>query len=135
MREGRRWANICDLVASKHFQDVIQPPSTFDIVVLILWSRLGTPLPEKTTKREYRGIDGRVPVTGTKWEYEEALKVAREKGAPDLLAFRNFSPAPVDTRDPEARAPGRALGAARGPNALTGPILELHALLAGIQER
>jgi hypothetical protein len=100
--ESYRWEHEA-MLASAHFQDAIEPPSDFDIVVLILWSRLGTPLPEKTAEREYRGIDGRTPVTGTEWEYEEALKVAQEKKAPDLLAFRNISPAPFDTRDgPEA---------------------------------
>jgi hypothetical protein len=105
--ESYRWEHEA-MLASKHFQDAIEPPSAFDIVVLILWSRLGTPLPEKTAEREYRGIDGRAPVTGTEWEYEEALKVAREKGAPDLLAFRNVSAAPVDTRDAKARARSNA---------------------------
>ena len=47
------------MIASGHFQDSIEPPSAFDIVVLILWSRLGTRLPERTALREYRGIDGR----------------------------------------------------------------------------
>jgi WD40 repeat protein len=100
--ESYRWEHEA-MLASKHFQDAIEPPSAFGIVVLILWSRLGTPLPEKTSEREYRGIDGRAPVTGTEWEYEEALKVAREKGAPDLLAFRNISPAPIDPCDPDAQ--------------------------------
>ena len=101
--ESYRWEHEA-MLASEHFQDAIEPPSAFDIVVLILWSRLGTPLPEKTAEREYRGIDGRAPVTGTEWEYEEALKAAREKKAPDLLAFRNISPAPIDPRDPDAQA-------------------------------
>jgi len=105
--ESYRWEHEA-MLASKHFQDAIEPPSAFDIVVLILWSRLGTPLPGKTAVREYRGIDGRVPVTGTEWEYEEALRAAREKNAPDLLAFRNISPAPIDTRDPEVRARSNA---------------------------
>jgi hypothetical protein len=105
--ETYRWEHEA-MLASKHFQDAIEPPSAFDIVVLILWSRLGTPLPEKTAEREYRGINGRAPVTGTEWEYEEALKVAQEKKAPDLLAFRNISPAPLDTRDPAARARSNA---------------------------
>src|SRR6202030_4399712 len=98
--ESYRWEHEA-MLASKHFQDAIEPPSAFDIVVLILWSRLGTPLAARTAERDYRGIDGRAPVTGTEWEYEEALRVAREKGAPDLLAFRNVSAAPVDTRDAE----------------------------------
>jgi WD40 repeat protein len=101
--ETYRWEHEA-MLASKHFQDAIEPPSAFDIVVLILWSRLGTPLPVRTADREYHGIDGRTPVTGTEWEYEEALKVARQKKAPDLLAFRNVSPAPIDPRDPEIQA-------------------------------
>lgn len=76
--ETYRWEHE-PMLATGHFQDAIEPPSAFDIVVLILWSRLGTPLPEKTIERGYRGIDGRTPVTGTECEYEEALKVAREK--------------------------------------------------------
>lgn len=53
------------MLSSGHFQDIIDPPSAADIVVLILWSRLGTPLPAKTETREYKGLDGRTPVTGT----------------------------------------------------------------------
>jgi WD40 repeat protein len=100
--ESYRWEHEA-MLASHHFQDVIEPPSSFDIVILILWSRLGTPLPEQTGLRAYRGIDNRAPVTGTEWEYEEALKAARANGAPDLLAFRNVSKAPVDPRNPEAQ--------------------------------
>jgi hypothetical protein len=73
-------------------------------VVLILWSRLGTHLPERTAKREYRGIDGRAPVTGTEWEYEHARAHAQATGAPALLVFRNNSPAPLSTTDLTLRA-------------------------------
>jgi tetratricopeptide (TPR) repeat protein len=89
------------MVASGHFQDSIEPPSAFDIVVLILWSRLGTHLPERTAVREYRGIDGRTPVTGTEWEFEEAFQAAKHKGAPDLLVYRSLKPALFDTQDPD----------------------------------
>lgn len=89
------------MVASGHFQDSIEPPSAFDVVALILWSRLGTSLPERTAVREYRGIDGRSPVTGTEWEFEEALQGARNSGVPDLLVYRSRKPAPFDTRDPD----------------------------------
>jgi predicted ATPase len=92
------------MLSSAHFQDAIEPPSAFDIIVLILWSRLGTPLPERTLVREYRGIDGRTPVTGTEWEYEDALKSARENGVPDLLVFRNTSNASINTQNPEERS-------------------------------
>jgi formylglycine-generating enzyme required for sulfatase activity len=74
------------LVATHHFQDpknIPQPRGT-DIVVVILWSRLGMLLPDD----KFRGaISGRV-VTGTEWEFEDALAGARECGAPDLLFYR-----------------------------------------------
>src|ERR1700730_18722326 len=79
------------MLSSGHFQDIIDPPSTADIVVLILWSHLGTPLPERTATREYRGRDGRAPVTGTEWEYEEALQARETRGVPDLLVYRRFA--------------------------------------------
>jgi tetratricopeptide (TPR) repeat protein len=79
------------MLSSGHFQDIIDPPSTADILVLILWSRLGTPLPERTATREYKRRDGHVPVTGTEWEYEEALAAREKAGIPDLLVYRKFS--------------------------------------------
>lgn len=101
--ESFRWEHE-PMLASGHFQDAIEPPSAFDIVIFIVWSRLGTPLPQHSAKREYRGSDGRAPVTGTEWEYEEALAGARAKGAPDILAFRNASPAPIDPCDTDAQS-------------------------------
>jgi hypothetical protein len=93
------WENEA-MVASGHFQDSLEPPSAFDVVVLIVWSRLGTLLPAQTAVREYRGIDGRTPVTGTEWEFEEALQAAKKGGAPEILVYRNRKPAPFDTGDP-----------------------------------
>ncbi|MDL2339953.1 MAG: ATP-binding protein [Pseudomonadota bacterium] len=101
--EGYQWEHE-PLCSSEHFQDAIEPPSAFDIVLLILWSRLGTPLPEQTAVRDYRGLDGRSPVTGTEWEYEDALRAARANGAPDLLVFRNMGKAEIDPSDPDAQA-------------------------------
>jgi WD40 repeat protein len=91
------------MVASGHFQDSIEPPSAFDVVVLILWSRLGTLLPHKTSVREYRGIDGRAPITGTEWEFEEALQGSLQRGAPDLLVYRKRSPASIDLKNSQLR--------------------------------
>jgi WD40 repeat protein len=83
--EAYQWEHEAQL-ASGHFQDNIKPPSQFDIVVLILWSRLGTYLPAA-----YAGADGRAPVTGTEWEYEHARDHHGKTGLPDLLVFRNRS--------------------------------------------
>src|ERR1700726_1139750 len=76
------------LVATHHFQDPenIPEPCGTDIVVVILWSRMGVPLPAS----KFRGaVSGRCPVTGTEWEFENALAGAREHhGVPDLLLYR-----------------------------------------------
>jgi hypothetical protein len=92
------WENEA-MLASGAFQDSIDPPSEFDIVVLILGARLGTPLPARTEVREYRGIDGRVPVTGTEWEFEDALAAARAGGAPDLLVYRSRQDIAISSMD------------------------------------
>src|SRR5690348_12870744 len=91
------------MLASGHFQDSIEAPSSFDAVILILESRLGTLLPERTALREYRGIDDRVPVTGTEWEYADALKAARANGVPDLLVYRSRRKAQIDPWDAQSR--------------------------------
>jgi WD40 repeat protein len=72
------------MLASGHFQDAILPPGETDILALILWARLGTPLPAP----KYRGMDGREPVTGTEWEFEAALVANQQSGIPDLLAYK-----------------------------------------------
>lgn len=92
------------MLASGHFQDAIEPPSASDVVVLILYARLGTPLPEKTAIRAYTGIDGRSPVTGTEWEFEEALAANRANGAPDLLAYRKTGDPGLSLTDAARRA-------------------------------
>ena len=91
------------MLASGHFQDSIEPPSQFDVVIIILESRLGTRLPERTAIREYRGIGGRTQLTGTEWEFEDALIAARERGVPDLLVYRSQRDARIKSRDPQSR--------------------------------
>ena len=72
------------LVASQSFQELIVRPSETDIVLVILWSRLGVLLDEA----KFPGpLSGRA-VTGTEWEFEDALKSARERRLPDLLLYR-----------------------------------------------
>src|SRR4051812_18810831 len=69
------------LTAGEHFQFTITPPSETDIVVVILWSRLGVPLPVDRFPGRLSG--GRV--TGTEWEFEDALAAYRERRTPDIL--------------------------------------------------
>jgi WD40 repeat protein len=79
------------LIATQHFQASITPPHETDIVVVILWSRLGVLLPVE----KYPGaITGR-PVTGTEWEFEDAVASYRTRKLPDLLLYRKRAQIPA----------------------------------------
>jgi WD40 repeat protein len=82
------------LVATKHFQEDIPLPSSSDIVVVIVWTRLGTPLP---SPRFFGAVTGS-RVTGTEWEFEEAYKASSERGTPDLLVYRKTAPSLASLR-------------------------------------
>ena len=83
------------LVATEHFQANITPPHQTDIVVMILWSRLGRELPAD----QYTGVLSGEPVTGTEWEFEDALSAWRDGGRPELLVYFKTSDPVVSLRD------------------------------------
>src|SRR5687768_6089794 len=85
------------LRASGHFQEQILPPSQTDICICILWSRLGTRLPEQF-KRE----DGTFYSSGTEWEFEDALRAFKERGTPDLMVYRKTAEPHASMSDEEA---------------------------------
>ena len=88
------------MLASGHFQDAIEPPRNFDAVIIILESRLGTPMPER-----FHGSDGRTPVTGTEWEFEDALdgSLCHKDRLPDLLVYRSRRKIELDLWDAQSR--------------------------------
>ena len=67
-------------------------PSQCDIVVVILWNRIGTPLPET-----YRRADGTRYASGTEWEYDDAFTAA---DPPQILIYRrvDLPTAVIDSR-------------------------------------
>ena len=85
------------LRATGHFQEQITRPSDADLVVCILWSRLGTRLPE-----QFRRKDGGRYASGTEWEFEDAAEAFREHGTPDLLVYRKTREAVADLTDRDA---------------------------------
>jgi WD40 repeat protein len=93
---SREFAHHCELVpvlweqepllASQHFQDAGNIPSAgaTDVCIVILWSKLGVALPGES----FRGVISGREVTGTEYEFEDALKNCRERGLPDLLVYQ-----------------------------------------------
>jgi len=82
------------LLATKSFQEQIIRPSETDIVVTILWSRLGTRLPANYTKP-----DGSRYESGTEFEFEDAVNSFRKLGKPDLLIYRKTAEPVVSLKD------------------------------------
>jgi tetratricopeptide (TPR) repeat protein len=74
------------MVATQTPQASVTPPSETDIVVTLLWSRLGTPLPADPRF----AIDETRRPTGTEWEFYDAFRGHQEKGHPDLLVYRKI---------------------------------------------
>jgi tetratricopeptide (TPR) repeat protein len=82
------------LVATSTFQHQIVKPSDTDVVIAILWSRLGTRLPKQFTR-----ADGSRFESGTEYEFEEAIEGFRKNGKPDLLVYRKTAPPSVRLDD------------------------------------
>lgn len=82
------------LLSSDTFQAQIPRPSETDIVVTILWARLGTRLPKQITRP-----DGSTYQSGTEYEFEDALAGRRIKGTPDLIVYRKQADPVVSLRD------------------------------------
>ena len=68
-------------------------PSACDIVVVVLWGRMGTPLPDSIHKP-----NGTAYLSGTEWEYEDAVTT---DPAPEVLVYRRMPAAPLDPDDPK----------------------------------
>lgn len=81
--------------ATDTFQEQIVPPSETDVVVCILWSRLGTRLPAQFRRRP----DGTPYDSGTAFEFEDAKRSYDARGVQDLLVYRKTAEPLVSLRD------------------------------------
>lgn len=79
------------LTADRTFQAGLTRPSQCEIVLVILWTRLGSPLPEDP----YRGM------TGTEWEFIDAVTNSNARGLPEVLVYKKITPKLVDITDAE----------------------------------
>lgn len=85
------------LRATQTFQEQIIRPSETDIVITILWSRLGTRLPAQFTRP-----DGSRYESGTEYEFEDAFASFKESGTPDLLIYLKTADPKVSLKDKDA---------------------------------
>ncbi len=66
-------------------------PSECDVTIVILWGRMGSPLPG-----DYRKADGSAYLSGTEWEFEDARQAKPES----VLVYRRTSPPQPQSDDP-----------------------------------
>ena len=85
------------LLVSDTFQTQIIRPAETDVVVCILWSRLGTRLPQ-----QFKRPDGSAYNSGTEFEFEDALEGRKQCGVPDLLVYRKTAEPLVSLKDTQA---------------------------------
>ena len=71
------------LLASSGFQEQIPRASDSDILVCILWSRLGTPVGPVLRRN-----DGTLYSSGTEFEFEDAMRSFEANGSPKILVYR-----------------------------------------------
>ncbi|SMX25681.1 Transcriptional regulatory protein AfsQ1 [Boseongicola aestuarii] len=71
------------MLASETFQAQIHPPHETEIYVGILWSRIGSPLPDTILRP-----DGTRYESGTAFEFEDALSGFKQQGSPEMLLYR-----------------------------------------------
>jgi len=83
---------------TRDYPTQIPRTSSFDIVVCILWSRLGTPLGP-----QHHRPDGTTYQSGTEFEFEDAAQSFATRGAPDILVYRNKNDPPIRARPKEER--------------------------------
>lgn len=88
------------MLATKTPQEAVNSglsrPSDCDVVIVLFWSRMGTPLPATYTKP-----DGSRYQSGTEWEYLDALSAAQTVGRPDILVYRRTQDISLSPSDPE----------------------------------
>lgn len=72
-------------------------PSECDIVAVILWSRMGTPLDSNRYQKE----DGSQYLSGTEWEFEEALAASQKTGRPFVIVYRRTEKVLLDPDSPD----------------------------------
>jgi tetratricopeptide (TPR) repeat protein len=85
------------LFAHASFQQQIPLPSQCDLVISILWSRLGMRLPA-----DYAPGPNRPPPTGTEFEVKDALAAYERFGRPNLLIYRKRAAPHLDMTSADA---------------------------------
>jgi CheY-like chemotaxis protein len=82
------------MLASETFQAQIHPPRETEIYIGILWSRIGSPLPESILRPDGTRYD-----SGTAFEFEDAMHGFKMAGKPEMMLYRKEGAPTVSLED------------------------------------
>src|SRR5215213_746668 len=95
-KQGTAPPMLANMTPQEAISQQLTLPSECDIVIVIFWSRMGTPLPAQYTKP-----DGSYYKSGTEWEYVNAVTGYHQKGSPQVLLYRRMEPVQFSPNDPQ----------------------------------
>lgn len=84
------------MLASETFQAQIHPPRDTEIYIGILWSRIGSPLPDTILRPDGTRYD-----SGTAFEFEDAMEGFRATGEPEMMLYRKEGAPTISLADKE----------------------------------
>ncbi len=97
---------LATMTPQEAINEGLAKPSECDIVIVILWSRLGTPLPpdyEKPVRYQFpdpgEKLDTARYFSGTEWEFVDAFEGEIEDGLPLLVVYKNETSPTLDMKD------------------------------------
>ena len=93
---GAEVAMEAGLTPQESIKRGLPKPSECDLVIVILWSRMGTPLPADYTKP-----DGTAYLSGTEWEYQDAITAVKPSGQPSVWVYRRNQVPNIAFNDPD----------------------------------
>lgn len=95
-KPGAGTSMLATMTPQEAIKKGLPTPAQCDIVIVIFWSRMGTPLPPDRKKP-----DGTQYLSGTEWECLNALEAAVRQGKPQVLVYRCTGKIVLDPDDPE----------------------------------
>ncbi len=98
-----RTAFLATLAPQQAIERGLPSPDKCGIVVVILWSRMGTPLDPAASRKP----DGTAYLSGSEYEYEIAMARARVSSRPRVMIFRRTKAPSVALDDPLYEEKGR----------------------------
>ncbi len=91
---------LVTLTPQEAINQQLATPAACDIVIVIFWSRMGTPLPHP----EYQKPDDSPYLSGTEWEFEDARQAALKTGKPYVVVYRRMEEPVIGLRDTQRAA-------------------------------